>query len=174
MTPHLLYVGGEDHNLRIPFMLAMRDQGFQVTAAGSGGFRSFQRAGLDFRPFRLNRFISPLSDWTTLKTLSAMLRDLQPDLAQSFDTKLSLLLPLAAQAVGHPGIVRTIYRTGLGLLVALAASLDSSSCLSRTSSCGSAIDCCHRVRNARGSGFFRTTPDGREKWSCDPRWRRRR
>jgi len=40
-----------------------------------------------------------------------MLRDLRPDLAQSFDTKPNLLLPLAARAVGHPGVVRTI--TGL-------------------------------------------------------------
>jgi glycosyltransferase involved in cell wall biosynthesis len=112
LSPQLLYVGGEDHHLRIPFMLSMRDRGFRVTAAGSGDSTPFRRAGLDFRPFRFNRFVSPLADWTAVKTLSTMLRDLQPDLAQSFDTKPNLLLPLAARAVGHPGIVRTI--TGLG------------------------------------------------------------
>ena len=37
MIPHLLYVGGEDHHLRIPFMLSMRDCGFRVTAAGGAG-----------------------------------------------------------------------------------------------------------------------------------------
>jgi glycosyltransferase involved in cell wall biosynthesis len=112
LSPHLLYAGGEDHHLRIPFMLAMRDCGFRVTAAGSGDSTPFRWAGLDFRPFKFNRYISPFADWTAVKTLSTMLRELQPDLAQSFDTKPNLLLPLAARTAGHPAIVRTI--TGLG------------------------------------------------------------
>ena len=112
MSPHLLYVGGEDHHLRIPFMLAMRECGFQATAAGSGDSTPFRRAGIDFRPFKFNRYMSPFADWTAIKALSTMLRELQPDLAQSFDTKPNLLLPLAARAVGHPAIVRTI--TGVG------------------------------------------------------------
>ena len=112
MRPHVLYVGGEDHHLRIPFMLSMRDAGFRVTAAGSGDPVPFRQAGLDFRPFQFDRYMSPFADWTAVKTLFTMLRDLQPDLAQSFDTKPNLLLPLAARAMGHPAIVRTI--TGLG------------------------------------------------------------
>ena len=112
MIPHLLYVGGEDHHLRIPFMLSMRDCGFRVTAAGSGDSTPFRWAGLDFRPFHFNRYVSPLADRTAVKALSTMLRDLYPDLAQSYDTKPNLLLPLAARAAGHPGIVRTI--SGLG------------------------------------------------------------
>jgi glycosyl transferase family 4 len=108
----LLYVGGEDHHLRIPFMLAIRECGFQATAAGSGDSTPFRRAGVDFRPFKFNRYMSPFADWTAVKALSTMLRELQPDLAQSFDTKPNLLLPLAARAVGHPAIVRTI--TGVG------------------------------------------------------------
>ena len=35
MSRHLLYVGGEDHHLRIPFMLSMRDSGFRVTATSN-------------------------------------------------------------------------------------------------------------------------------------------
>jgi len=93
-------------------MLSMRDCGFRVTAAGSGDSTPFGSAGVDFRPFDFNRYISPLADWTAVKSLSTMLRDLQPDLVQSFDTKPNLLLPVAARAAGHPGIVRTI--TGLG------------------------------------------------------------
>ena len=34
MTPHVFYLGGEDHCLRIPFLVAMRDLGFKVTPAG--------------------------------------------------------------------------------------------------------------------------------------------
>lgn len=112
MSPHLLYVGGEDHHLRIPFLLSMRDCGFRVTAAGSGDSTPFTQAGLDFRPFHFDRYVSPLADWTAVKSLSMMLHDLQPDLAQSFDTKPNLLLPLAARAVSHVRVVRTI--TGVG------------------------------------------------------------
>jgi glycosyltransferase involved in cell wall biosynthesis len=108
VTPHLLYVGGEDHHLRIPFILAMRNCGFRVTAVGSGDRAPFDKVDIDYCPFRFDRFISPFSDWTALKTLSTILRDVRPDLAQGFDTKPCLLLPLAARAVGHPGIVRTI------------------------------------------------------------------
>jgi hypothetical protein len=33
-SPHVLYVGGEDHDFRIPFMLLLRRHGFRVSAAG--------------------------------------------------------------------------------------------------------------------------------------------
>ena len=108
LTPHILYVGGSDHHLRIPFMLAVRNCGFRVTAAGSGDCAPFDKVDLDFYPFRFERFMDPFSDWTALKTLSTILRDVCPDLAQGFDTKPCLLLPLAARAADHPGIVRTI------------------------------------------------------------------
>ncbi len=110
-NPHVLYVGGSDHHLRIPFMLAVRNCGFRVTAAGSGDCTPFDKVGLAFYPFRFERFMNPASDWTALKTLSTILRDICPDLAQGFDTKPCLLLPLAARAADHPhhpAIVRTI------------------------------------------------------------------
>ena len=112
MSRHLLYVGGEDHYLRIPFMLSMRDSGFRVTATSSGDSTPFTRAGIDFRPFPFHRFISPSSDWTAVNTLSTILRELCPDLAQSYDTKPCLFLPLAARAANHPAIVRTICGRG--------------------------------------------------------------
>jgi glycosyltransferase involved in cell wall biosynthesis len=108
VTPHLLYVGGEDHHLRIPLMLALRNSGFRVTAAGSGDCGPFRKVDIDFRPFHFDRFMNPFSDLMALKTLSTILRDVRPDLAQGYDTKPCLFLPLAARAVGHPGIVRTI------------------------------------------------------------------
>jgi glycosyltransferase involved in cell wall biosynthesis len=112
MSPHLLYVGGEDHHLRIPFMLSVQDRGFRVTATGSGDSTPFRRAGLDFRPFHFDRYVSPLADWTAVKLLSTVLHDLKPDLAQSFDTKPNLLLPLAARATAHVRVVRTICGMG--------------------------------------------------------------
>jgi glycosyltransferase involved in cell wall biosynthesis len=108
LNAHVLYVGGNDHHLRIPFMLAVRNFGFRVTAAGSGDCTPFEKVGLDYYPFRFERFMNPVSDWTALKTLSTILRDVGPDLAQGFDTKPCLFLPLATRAAGHPAIVRTI------------------------------------------------------------------
>jgi glycosyltransferase involved in cell wall biosynthesis len=112
LSPHLLYVGGEDHHLRIPFMLSMSGCGFRVTAAGSGDSTPFRRAGLDFHLFRFDRFVNPFSDWTALKALTTILRDVCPDLAQGFDTKPCLFLPLAARTADRPAIVRTICGRG--------------------------------------------------------------
>jgi glycosyltransferase involved in cell wall biosynthesis len=112
MSPHVLYVGGEDHHLRLPFILSMHDCGFRVTAAGSGDSTPFRRAGIDFRPFPFDRFVSPLSDWRALKTLSTILREVCPDLAQAYDTKPCLFLPLAARAADHPVVVGTICGRG--------------------------------------------------------------
>src|SRR5438046_864344 len=107
-SPHLLYIGGEDHHLRIPAMLALRDRGFRVTAAGTGDPEPFVQAGIEYRRFHFERFISPLADWAAIKTISKILVEVQPDLAQSFDTKPSLFLPLAARSTPGIQVIRTI------------------------------------------------------------------
>lgn len=96
MTAHVLYVGGEDNHLRLPFILAMRERGFRPTAAGGADPGPFREAGVDHVPFAFDRFISPRSDWRTLRRLVSMLEELSPDIAQGFDTKPCLYLPLAA------------------------------------------------------------------------------
>jgi hypothetical protein len=112
MGPRVLFIGGEDLNLKIPFIAAMRDRGFQVIAAGSGPAAPFEQSKIDYLPFQFDRFISPLSDWRALRRLVAILRDLQPDLAQGFDTKPCVLLPLAARMAGKTKVVRTICGRG--------------------------------------------------------------
>ena len=108
LRPHLLYIGGEDHHLRIPAMLALRNCGFRITAAGTGDPAPFAQAGIDYRGFHFERFINPLADWAAIKSISKILAEVRPDLAQSFDTKPSLFLPLAARST--PGVlaIRTI------------------------------------------------------------------
>jgi glycosyltransferase involved in cell wall biosynthesis len=114
LSLHLLYISGEDHHLRIPFMLALREQGFQVTAAGTGDAAPFERGGLDYRPFRFDRFVNPLADLAAIKSLSRLLADVRPDLVQSFDTKPNLLVPLAARGMPNVLVARTI--NGMGWL----------------------------------------------------------
>lgn len=111
--PHLLCIGGEDHALRIPFLLALRDRGFRVSAAGTGDCGPFAQVGLDYHPFHFSRFIDPLSDWKSLKTISKLIAELRPNLVQCFDTKLNLLVPVAARS-HDVRVVSTI--NGLGWL----------------------------------------------------------
>ena len=108
LQPHLLYIGGEDHHLRIPAMSALRDRGFRITAVASGDPAPFARAGIRYRDFQFNRFVNPRADWAAIKRLAKILIEEQPDLAQSFDTKPSIFLPLAARSA--PGVlaIRTI------------------------------------------------------------------
>jgi glycosyltransferase involved in cell wall biosynthesis len=110
--PHLLCVGGEDHRLRIPFMLALRDRGFRITAAGSDDASSFAAAGVDYCPFQLDRFVNPLVDRSSIGELRNLVNKLQPDIVQSFDTKPNVLVPLATRGLHGTAAVRTI--NGMG------------------------------------------------------------
>ncbi|EKS28261.1 glycosyltransferase family 4 protein [Afipia felis] len=110
--PHLLCIGGEDHNLRIPFLLALRDRGFAVTAAGTGDPTPFAKHEIDFHPFRFDRFINPLADRSAIHALSKLIAEVKPDIAQSFDTKPNLLVPIAVRNLPDVHAIRTI--NGLG------------------------------------------------------------
>jgi len=114
VRPHLLCIGGEDHSLCIPFLLALRDKGFRISAAGTGDPTPFARAGLDYHPFHFSRFVDPLADWTALKALSKLIAEVRPALVQCFDTKLNLLVPFAARDLRDVKVVSTI--NGLGWL----------------------------------------------------------
>jgi glycosyltransferase involved in cell wall biosynthesis len=114
LRPHLLCIGGEDHSFRIPFLLALRDKGFRVSAAGTGDASPFGQAGIDYHPFHCARFFDPLSDWMTLKAISKLIADVRPALIQCFDTKLNVLVPFAASGLHSVKVVSTI--NGLGWL----------------------------------------------------------
>jgi len=104
----MLCIGGEDHALRIPFLLALRERGFRVSAAATADPTPFARAAIDYHPFHFDRFLNPLADWAALKTLAKLIDDVRPELVQSFDTKPNLLVPLAARHVPGVMVVRTI------------------------------------------------------------------
>ena len=114
MNPHLLCVGGEDHDLRIPFMLALTARGFRITAAGTGNPAPFSRASLPYRAFAFDRFVNPRADWAAIGSLARLLAEVRADLVQSFDTKPNLLVPFAARHVPDVSVIRTI--NGLGWL----------------------------------------------------------
>jgi glycosyltransferase involved in cell wall biosynthesis len=114
VRPHLLCIGGEDHSFRIPFLLALRDKGFRISAAGTGDPAPFVQAGLDYHPLHFSRFVDPLADWAAFKEISKLIADVRPALVQCFDTKLNLLVPFAARGLRDVRVVSTI--NGLGWL----------------------------------------------------------
>ncbi|TPI27634.1 hypothetical protein FJW08_23285 [Mesorhizobium sp. B3-2-1] len=58
MSLHLVCVGGEDHRLRISFLLALREKGFRVTAISSDVGGVFSPYGISHRRFGFERFAS--------------------------------------------------------------------------------------------------------------------
>jgi glycosyltransferase involved in cell wall biosynthesis len=114
VRPHLLCIGGEDHSFRIPFLLALRDKGFRISAAGTGDVTPFAQAGIDYHPFHFSRFVDPLSDWKAFEAISKLIADVRPALVQCFDTKLNMLVPFAAKGLPDVNVVSTI--NGLGWL----------------------------------------------------------
>jgi glycosyltransferase involved in cell wall biosynthesis len=112
VAAHLLFLGGEDHHLRLPFMLALKARGYRITAAASQEPKQFVDAGIEFRQFQFDRFVSPRRDLGSLRQLSQLLREVDADIAHCFDTKLSLLVAFAARKNVRSLIVRTINGRG--------------------------------------------------------------
>lgn len=108
MNPHLVCVGGEDHAFRIPFLLSLRQKGFQVTAVSSGPDTAFLQHDIPHHRYGFDRFSS--GGGGAVRTIRKLISDLRPDIVQSFDTKPNLLTPLAIR--GAVPVIRTI--NGLG------------------------------------------------------------
>jgi len=117
MTLRLLCIGGEDHMLRIPFLTALRKRGFSVAAAGTGDPAPFSRADIPYRPYRFDRFDIHTTHRTEMQSIARIVREVQPDIVQTFDTKPNLLVPFAVR--NEVPIVRTI--NGLGWLFSSAS-----------------------------------------------------
>ena len=110
----LWLIGSDDVRFRIPLLHALRERGFDAGAVGSEKETPFAEAGIPYRRFSLNRWVSPWSDVRSRRQLYDLFRAHRPDIVHAFDTKPAILAPLAARDAGVPGTVATI--TGLGYL----------------------------------------------------------
>ena len=110
MSVHVLCVGGEDHALRIPFLSALRSRGFRVSAAGTGAELPFSQCGIEYHCYDFDRFGARIADRLAIGQLAQLVRNVRPDVVQTFDTKPNLLAPLAIR--GSVPLVRTI--NGMG------------------------------------------------------------
>lgn len=98
--------------MRIPLLQALSQRGFAVAAAGSEPGEVFERAGIRYHHYPLERDLDPLRDLQTRAALTSLFNHCRPDLVHGFDTKPAILAPLCARAAGVSGRVRTI--TGMG------------------------------------------------------------
>jgi hypothetical protein len=112
--PRILFIGGDDVRLRVPLLLALRRRGFDVGAVGSETGEAFQKAGIPYARYDLARGLNPLADLRSLRQLQALFEKHRPDVVQAFDTKPTILAPMAARRAGVRARVSTI--TGMGHL----------------------------------------------------------
>ncbi len=107
---HIVCVGGEDHPLRIPYIHALQERQYRVTAVSTGLGSAFADAGIDHHHCQFDRFSSGRGDLGKIGNFRRLLSSLKPDIVHSFDTKPNLLVPFALR--GSSAVVRTI--NGLG------------------------------------------------------------
>ena len=110
MGPHVLCIGGEDHALRIPYLKALQSRGFRITAAGTGDIGPFEHAGIAYRPYHFDRFLSLQGHRGAIRSIARIAEECRPDIVHAFDTKPNLMVPFAIRMTVPT--VRTI--NGLG------------------------------------------------------------
>lgn len=104
-------VGGEDVHKRIDLALCLIDAGFEVTIIGTSK-RKFP-SSIKYINYNLNRKLSFLSDYKTIKWLKDFFKDSHFDVVHTYDTKPAFLIPIALKK-SNIKITRTI--TGLGTI----------------------------------------------------------
>ncbi len=108
------FVGGEDIRFRLPLLLELRKRGFDVGAVGSEVGEAFREQGIPYFRYSLKREFNPMADMRCLRELQELFSEHEPDVVHAFDTKPTILAPIAARRAGVPARVRTI--TGMGHL----------------------------------------------------------
>lgn len=89
----------------------LRQQGFDVTLIASPGVdleQSARREGVNYMPVPMSREITPGKDWTSLLHLTAVLREIQPDIVNAGTPKAGLLGMLAATWAQVPVRIYTL------------------------------------------------------------------
>lgn len=113
IKPLLWIVGGEDVHMRIPLVNEMQQRGFRVEVLGTQESSQFEETGIMYHRYNMGRWISPVDDRATVLELKELIAQGKPDIVHAFDTKPSVLVPIAAGS-SICKVVRTI--TGMGYL----------------------------------------------------------
>ena len=105
-------VGSDDIRLRIPFLVELRERGFDVTMLGSEPPEPFAAQEIPYHRYSLSRALDPVADWRSFRELLGLFRKHKPTIVHAFDTKPAMLASFAARLAGVPVRIRTL--TGMG------------------------------------------------------------
>ena len=108
-------VGGPDIDSRLGLIQHLLDD-YELMAAGSDKTlqERFQKAGIIYWSYKLNRGINPLHDLQMVLVLRRIFLKVHPAIVHTFDTKPGVFARLAAWLAGVPVIIGTL--PGLGTL----------------------------------------------------------
>lgn len=109
---YIIFVGGEDVRMRIPFLIALKQLGYRVAAMGSEDHSIFEQNDIPYFRYTLNRWLDPFADIKSYFQLLELFKVHKPDIVHAFDTKPAIIAPIAALHAGVDLRFRTI--TGMG------------------------------------------------------------
>jgi glycosyltransferase involved in cell wall biosynthesis len=109
----IVFLGGEDVSARIDISNELIKKKCHIEILGSESPKSFVGSGINYQQFYLNREFDVLSDIKSLFQIRKILKCYNKDtLVHAFDTKLTILLPIASIGLKNIKVVRTI--NGMG------------------------------------------------------------
>ena len=112
----IAYIGGPDISLRLPIIKLLISKGYKICVIGSNKDEKqrFEKEGISYYCYSLNRKFSVFSDIKSLFQLYKILKKEKPYCIHAFDTKPTILGRIAAKLAGIPIIIGTI--PGMGAL----------------------------------------------------------
>lgn len=110
---NIVFLGGEDVSARIDISNQLIQKDCHIEILGSESPESFVSSGIKYQQFYLNREFDVLGDIKSLFQIRKILKKYSKEtIVHAFDTKLTILLPIAAIGLGNIKVVRTI--NGMG------------------------------------------------------------
>ena len=110
---NIVFIGGEDVSARIDISNELIRKKCQIEILGSESFDNFIASGIKYQQFYLNREFNILDDIKSLFSIRKILKQYnKPTIVHAFDTKLTILLPIAAIGLQNIKVVRTINGVG--------------------------------------------------------------
>ena len=109
----IVFLGGEDVSARIDISNELIKKDCHIEILGSESPESFVDSGIKYQQFYLNREFDVLGDIKSLLQIRKILKNYNKEtVVHAFDTKLTILLPIAAIGLDSIKVVRTI--NGMG------------------------------------------------------------
>lgn len=110
---NIVFIGGEDVSARIDISNELIRKKCQIEILGSESSDNFIASGIKYQQFYLNREFNILDDIKLLFSIRKILKQYnKATIVHAFDTKLTMLLPIAAIGLQNIKVVRTI--NGMG------------------------------------------------------------